>query len=216
MPPTRSRTPFTVLGCLAHGPKSGYDVKQFLERTVVHFWSESYGQIYPALRRLEEESLVEGRTEPGERGREKTVYRITEAGRERLAAWLAEPAEPVRPRYEHSLKLFFGHVVGPERSRDHVERLRSETRERLEAYREGEAELRARLEGGDAPEHVPYWLAVLRGGVRYSEMVLDWCDEVEAILDGVAEDDVAEAAAAAAGSAAKATPPTCAPDGAAS
>lgn len=23
----------------------------------------------------------------------------------------------------------------------------------------------------------PYWLAVLRGGVLYSEMVLEWCDE---------------------------------------
>ncbi|MDX1578623.1 MAG: PadR family transcriptional regulator [Gemmatimonadota bacterium] len=179
---TESRTPYTILGCLTHRPMSGYDVKQFLERTVVHFWSESFGQIYPALRRLEEEGLVEGRVEPGERGREKTVYRITEAGRQRLAGWLERPAEPVRPRYEHSLKLFFGHVVGPETSLEHVERLRRESRERLDGYRAAEAELRERLEEDDAPEHLPYWLAVLRGGVLYDEMVLSWCDEVEAML----------------------------------
>ncbi|MDX1579159.1 MAG: PadR family transcriptional regulator [Gemmatimonadota bacterium] len=180
---TVSRTPYTILGCLTHGPMSGYDVKQFLERTVVHFWSESFGQIYPALRRLEAEGLAEGREEPGDRGREKTVYRITEAGRQRLAGWLERPAEPARPRYEHLLKLFFGHVVGPDPSREHVERLRRETRGQLEAYRQGEAGLLARLEGDGAPDHVPYWLAVLRGGVRYSEMVLEWCDEVEAILE---------------------------------
>lgn len=179
---TESRTPYTILGCLTHGPMSGYDVNQFLERTVVHFWSESFGQIYPALRRLEAEGLVEGHTEPGERGRDKTVYRITEAGRQRLAGWLERPAEPVVPRYEHSLKLFFGHAVGPETSLEHVERLRRETREQLDAYREAESELRERLAAEDAPEHLPYWLAVLRGGVRYDEMVLEWCDEVEAIL----------------------------------
>ena len=188
---TESRTPYAILGCLTHGPMSGYDVKQFLQRTVVHFWSESYGQIYPALRRLESQGLVEGREEPGERGREKTVYRITEAGRQRLAGWLERPAEPARPRYEHSLKLFFGHVVGPEASREHVERLEREARERLDDYRAAESELRERLEDQEAPEHIPYWLAVLRGGVRYDEMVLDWCEEVASILEAHVASEVA-------------------------
>lgn len=180
-----SRTPYTILGCLTLRPMSGYDVKRFLDRTVVHFWSESYGQIYPTLERLEEEGLVEGRTEPGERGGEKTVYRITDAGRVRLEAWLAEPAAPVRPRYEHSLKLFFGHVVGPGTSLEHVERLREEVAASLADYREKERELVARLEEGDAPEHLPYWLTVLRGGLRYAEMVQGWCDESEALLRSV-------------------------------
>ena len=173
---TTSRTPYTILGCLTVEPMSGYDVKQFLERSVVHFWSESYGQIYPALRKLEDEGLVEGRDEPGERGREKRVYRITEAGRQELRAWLREPAEPVRPRYEHSLKLFFGHAVGPEASLEHLERLRRRTEEELARYRAWEEELEERAEREPA-SRAPYWLVVLRGGVLYSEMVLAWCDE---------------------------------------
>jgi DNA-binding PadR family transcriptional regulator len=175
---------------------SGYDVKQFLERTVVHFWSESYGQIYPALRKLEEDGVVDGRTEPGERGQEKRVYRITDAGREELRAWLREPAEPTRPRYEHSLKLFFGHNVGPEASLEHGERVRRRTEANLAQYRAREEELSERAER-ESESQAPYWLVVLRGGVLYSEMVLEWCDESESRLRALqepgADDDPAEA-----------------------
>lgn len=183
---TRSRTPYTILGCLTVEPMSGYDVKQFLEQSVVHFWSESYGQIYPALRKLEEEELVEGRNEPGDRGREKRVYRITEAGREELRRWLQEPAEPVTPRYEHSLKLFFGHIVGPKASLGHVDRLREQATESLAAYREGEDRLEERA-AEEPDSHFPYWLVVLRGGIRYAEMVLEWCDESEEALRALEE-----------------------------
>lgn len=183
---TTSRTPYTILGCLTVEPMSGYDVKQFLERSVVHFWSESYGQIYPALQQLEEEGLVEGRDEPGARGRTKRVYEITEAGREELRAWLEEPAEPVTPRYEHSLKLFFGYNVGPEASLEHLERLRRRTERDLARYRAWEEELEERAEREPA-SRAPYWLAVLRGGVLYSEMVLEWCDESASRLRDLGE-----------------------------
>jgi len=187
---SRSRTRYTILGCLTVEPMSGYDVKQYLSGTLVHFWSESYGQIYPTLGRLEEEGLVEGRDAPGERGRPKRVYSITEAGRRELEAWLREPAEPVTPRYEHSLKLFFGYNVGPEASLEHVRRLRERTGESLEAYRGWEEALASRA-GGDPRDPEPYWLAVLRGGVRYAEMVLEWCDETERSLRalGVGEEE---------------------------
>jgi DNA-binding PadR family transcriptional regulator len=186
---TRSRTPYTILGCLTIEPMSGYDVKRFLERSVVHFWSESYGQIYPALDQLEDEGLVEGREEPGERGRPKRVYRITEEGREELRRWLRQPAEPVTPRYEHSLKLFFGHNVGPRASLGHIHRLREQATEALAAYREWEDRLEEQTtENPDSP--FPYWLVVLRGGIRYAEMVREWCDESEEALRSLEETSV--------------------------
>lgn len=176
-----SRTPYSILGCLSLEPMSGYDIKRFLDRTLVHFWSESYGQLYPALRALEEEGLIAGREVPGGRGREKRIYRITDAGRERLRAWLMEPAEPARPRYEHSLKLFFGFNAPPEVSLEHLARLRRQTANTLDGYRETEGRLarRATEEPGSA---APYWLIVLRGGIRYCEMVIEWCDDSERLL----------------------------------
>lgn len=175
---TRSRTPYTILGCLTVEPMSGYDIKQFVDDCISHFWNESYGQIYPALGQLEEQGLVEGRTEPGERGRDKRVYRITDAGREELDSWLREPAEPGNVRYEHSLKLFFGYNAEPAVSLGHIRRLREQTEAALGEYEASEARLAEQAAAGPhSPAH--HWLVVLRGGIRYSRMVLEWCDESE-------------------------------------
>lgn len=172
-----NRTRYTILGCLTVEPMSGYDIKGFVDECISHFWNESYGQIYPTLKALEEDGRIEGSRERGSRGPDRIVYRITDAGREELAVWLREAAEPEQARYEHSLKIFFGHVVGPVDTLEHVERLRERTRASLDGYRETERD----LEASDAP-WAPYWLVVLRGGLRYAEMVLEWCDATEADL----------------------------------
>lgn len=182
--PRKSRTRYSILGCLTVEPQSGYDIKRFLERTVAHFWSESYGQLYPTLGTLEEEGLIEGRDVPGERGQDKRVYAITERGREALSGWLTEPPEPVRPRYEHSLKLFFGFNVPPAVSLGHIEAVRKEAAADLQAYRDAEARLAPKAQA-EPTSPAPYWLAVLRGGIRYSEMMLEWCEETEALLTGL-------------------------------
>lgn len=173
-----SRTPYAILGCLTIAPMSGYDVKQFLERPISNFWSESYGQIYPALERLEDDGLVTGRDESRD-GRERRVYAITEAGRERLRAWLERPAEAVTFRSEPTLKLFFGANAPLDATLRHVRRLRVEAEEALAHYREREPELEAKL-GED--RHAPYWLAALRGGIATTQAILAWCDETEALL----------------------------------
>ncbi|MFW6085087.1 MAG: PadR family transcriptional regulator, partial [Gemmatimonadota bacterium] len=156
-------------------------IKQFVDDCISHFWSESYGQIYPTLGRLEDEGLIEGRAEAGERGREKRVYRITDAGRQELEAWLREPAEPANARYEHSLKLFFGYNAEPAVSLAHIRRLRERTEAALAEYEESETRLAERA-AAEPDSPALHWLIVLRGGIRYSRTVLDWCDESEETL----------------------------------
>src|SRR3954465_3025674 len=96
---TRARsTPYAVLGMLSLAPMSGYDIRKESEASIGHFWSESYGQIYPALRALNAQGFVRRRA--GSRGaaRERHVYEITAKGEEALTAWRAEPprAAPTR------------------------------------------------------------------------------------------------------------------------
>ena len=43
---------WAVLGLLVQRPRSGYELKQSVDRTIRHFWAASYGQIYPELKRL--------------------------------------------------------------------------------------------------------------------------------------------------------------------
>lgn len=177
----RSRSRYTILACLTVQPMSGYDVKRFLERTIAHFWSESYGQIYPTLSQLESEGLVEGRDDDGD-GRGRRVYTLTGAGLQELRAWLAEPPEPDVPRYELSLKLFFADQLPLEETLAHLRRHRERHATQLDEYRDKEAELRERLAGSP---RLPYWLAVLRGGIRYAGMVVEWCDENIAAVEAL-------------------------------
>lgn len=176
--PRQSRTPYAILGCLTIEPMTGYDIKNFLSRRVVHFWQESYSQIYPALEELVDGGLIEGEEVEGERGRPKTLYRITQAGRDRLKAWLREPAAPMVPRYEHSLKLFFGANVGPAVCLEHLGRLLAEAREALAAFNAVEVELERKADA-QPRSHAPYQLAVLRGGIRYFQMAENWCLEAQ-------------------------------------
>src|SRR3981081_4699581 len=83
-----------ILGMLALGKHTGYDIKQFVDKSTRHFWAASYGQIYPELRRLEESGLVRGQSEPSG-GRARVVYELTGAGELALHGWLASDDEPV-------------------------------------------------------------------------------------------------------------------------
>src|ERR1700754_4773090 len=69
------------LAILAHGEASGYDLKKHWEDgPFFHLGGASFGSIYPALARLEQEGLVASReeTQPGKPPRR--VYALTQAG----------------------------------------------------------------------------------------------------------------------------------------
>ena len=47
--PKQNLTQYAVLGQLNLEPKTGYDIKQFVETNMSHFWTESYRWIYATL-----------------------------------------------------------------------------------------------------------------------------------------------------------------------
>ena len=59
-----SPTARVILGVLGLGPRTGYDIKKLTDVSTRFFWSASYGQIYPELKRLEAAGLVEATPEP--------------------------------------------------------------------------------------------------------------------------------------------------------
>src|SRR2546425_1165519 len=88
-----SPTGRVILGLIAFGKRTGYEIKAFVDKTTRYFWAASYGQIYPELKRLEDQDLVRGRPEPS-RGRARTVYELTAAGKAALEHWLEADDEP--------------------------------------------------------------------------------------------------------------------------
>ena len=54
-----SQTAYVILGLLSiESRQSGYDMRRTIQGSVGYFWGESYGQIYPTLRRLTAEGLI--------------------------------------------------------------------------------------------------------------------------------------------------------------
>jgi DNA-binding PadR family transcriptional regulator len=179
---TSNRTHFAILGFLTLGPMSGYDIKKLVEESTENFWSESFGQIYPALRRLTEEGLIEKDEAPSEGGRPRHVYSINDRGRQALAAWLREPTEPPPVRIELLLKLFFGARCDRATNRQQIFAYREQMVRDLERYRSITARLhRERAEAAD----LPYWLLTLRFGERDRAAHIAWCDEALAVLEGL-------------------------------
>ena len=103
------KSKYVMLGMLALTPQTGYTIKKWLENEYSHFWQESYGQIYPTLRKLVEEGLaVSSHNSKHGNGRGQIVYTITEAGKKELSDWLSKAPEIEKFRYEILLKISFG------------------------------------------------------------------------------------------------------------
>jgi DNA-binding PadR family transcriptional regulator len=96
------------------GVRTGYDIKKAIDTSTRFFWGASFGQIYPELRRLRDEGLIEGEDVP--RGQVKrTVYSLTPAGEQALQDWLTDTESfTFEMRDEGLLRLFFGDALSPD------------------------------------------------------------------------------------------------------
>jgi DNA-binding PadR family transcriptional regulator len=111
----RTTTPldYALLGLLHQSPQSGYDLRKVFETTAMGNYSGSPGAIYPALRRLEQEGLVEGDVDTTKALRPKKVFRPTKAGSETLSDWLVREIEreDVERRIDELMLRFAFHWV---------------------------------------------------------------------------------------------------------
>jgi DNA-binding PadR family transcriptional regulator len=73
-----------LLATLEHGPRHGYAVKEALRERSGGRFDLPTGTVYPALHRLEESGLIAGAWSVAD-GRRRRTYRLTPAGRRRLA-----------------------------------------------------------------------------------------------------------------------------------
>ena len=108
------QTDQAVLGALSVESMSGYALRQAISDVLGHFWSESFGQIYPTLAELRAAGLVEVTQADAD---SKPKFAITGRGPEHLRARLSEPPQSARPRNGTLLRLFFGRHLGLDRCR---------------------------------------------------------------------------------------------------
>jgi PadR family transcriptional regulator, regulatory protein AphA len=176
-------TAYVILGVLAvGGDLSGYEIRRWITDAVGFFWSESYGQIYPELRRLTKAGLIKAL--PGDTARNVQRYRLLKPGQAKLRDWLGKKPQPERPRSEALLKLFFGSVATGETSRAILHGIAEATRARAAALDDAES---AALTGERASPNLVHMLITILSGRRAFAARLAWADDAQALLDAHAK-----------------------------
>src|SRR3972149_2654751 len=69
-------------------PMYGYQIAKLLEESGPDFPMMKQGTLYPVLRSLEENGLLESTVEPSVSGPPRRYYKITEDGRSALKEWM--------------------------------------------------------------------------------------------------------------------------------
>ena len=170
----KNRTEFAILGMLTLEPMSGYDFRKAADQCLAFFWQESYGQIYPTLKKMYEKGYLSQSRVKSEGKPDKHVYSITKKGEEAFCKWLDQQTRIEPRKNELLLKLFFGGKT------NHDEQIRE-----LESIKETNKKLLAELKdiedwhlkNYDHHALTPYWLMTIRFGIHRVSAMINWCTE---------------------------------------
>src|ERR1035441_5790648 len=133
----RNQTAYVILGLLSiESNQSGYDIHKTVQGSVGYFWGESYGQIYPTLKRLAEEGLIEPSKSTSSARPQRRQYCLTAAGRARLQEWLAVPYRDDPPYHEVLLQPSLGRAGAPSVSIGHIREFQDKLRRLLATFLE--------------------------------------------------------------------------------
>ena len=170
----RKQSSFVILGILAiHPNQTGYEIRKTIEQSVGFFWGESYGQIYPTLKRLVADGLIVASVSGSNTRAGRQEYSTTPDGELRLQEWIAVPYRDDPPRNEFLLKLFFGNDVAPSVSISHIRRFQEKNRSMLMMLLE--LERQSSGHGSQFPGF-PFWMMTLKFGVSQLNAALEWSE----------------------------------------
>src|SRR6266567_4798459 len=171
-------TSYALLSHLAMKPWSAYELAVQRQRYFRYFWPRAQRGLYTELKRLAALGYAELETAHTGR-RARSVYSITERGREALRGWLVQPLAPIGLEFEGLLRIFASPLGTKEQLMRTLVQLRMEVDE-MTAFNDGIAQ--EYLEGRAPFQHQAY--------VR--TLVVDFITDWMAAIDGWLERTAAE------------------------
>jgi DNA-binding PadR family transcriptional regulator len=181
-------TSYAILSLLGVRSWTTYQLAQQMDRSVGHMWPRAASVVYEEPKRLVARGLAASHREYTGR-RRSTVYSITPAGRDALAAWLELPGAGPTYEFEALLKVAFadhGSLAGLRTNlsavRAWAEQEQALAAERLRDYAET---------GGPYPERLPVIALASRFYVEMAGAIArwaDWADEASRDWQGVTID----------------------------
>ncbi len=131
-----------ILGLLKDRAMHGYEIKKELTAQLGQFWQVSYGSLYPSVRRLEKNGMVERYYPKEEVARRKNIYRITPQGEELFTSRLCERTAVVDDARFGVRFAFFRYMNANdrvdllERRRAYLTEMVADLKEKLKSYKE--------------------------------------------------------------------------------
>jgi PadR family transcriptional regulator AphA len=185
-----------LLALISAGPSTGYDAAKRFRSTVGHLWHAPDSQIYPELRRMQADGLLEAEQVPwGKKHATKTQYTITEAGRHALAEWQRTPIDYTPERdLAHLIAAYFEWAPDTAEPRERLAEHITHFTDVLESAQQqirgiderSNATLSRRLESSDPSQHeriIAYKRFAYAGKIARAEAEIAWAKEGLGLLD---------------------------------
>lgn len=158
-----------ILGLLAEGPASGYDLLATFQETLVNVWPATQSQLYGELNKLAKDGLIEV-TATGARGRKE--YGVTEAGLEELRRWVIH-VDPVGVgRNDMLLRVFFLGQLSKSEARAYLEQERYGTEKHAEILQK----IEETVDWENGGNLATYGRIALEWGLRFTKMQREWAE----------------------------------------
>ena len=180
-----SQSTYGVMAILSEGAKSGYEIKKFLSAPELFYWRESYGNIYPILKRLKANGLVR-QIDADVKKKRRIYYQLNDKGREELARWLAKAPVLNRFRVEMLMKIRFGEMVGVDTIKSNIEHYREMSLLEIDECKEI---IDALEHSGDESLKTLLRIMTTNYFLRFKEACFEWCKESIELLDNWSADN---------------------------
>lgn len=177
---------YVLLGGLNYRPLTGYQLKQWVDQTTRHFWNAHTSQVYRTLDSLEADGLAHSEIQEQPTRPDRRLYTITQAGRDDLYKWLAQPMTEIEPTKDALIvRVFFSAQLDKATVLMQLRLQRALHQQQLDLLR---GEIVQQIAAGHAANptfarDVLLWDIARRSGELMEEAYIRWLDEAIARID---------------------------------
>ncbi len=169
---------YALLGFLYNENMTGYQLKQYFDRSIKYFWPVSLSQIYPTLNQMSEDGLLNVEIIHQNKPLNSKVYHITAKGQEAFNKWIAAPIGAPVLRNAFLIKIFMGHLAGKDIIVSQLKQQIELSKERLQVYQKSKKHLEEEhLSKEYMVTETKYWEATVDYGIKFDEFTIAWCED---------------------------------------
>lgn len=172
---------YAILGLVNRSPITGYDITKEFNKELANFWYAKHSQIYPELKKLVDEGLLEFEIIIAGESLEKKLYSITEKGKDDFRNWLlkTEDLEPT-PKDKFKLRMYFSEMLKKEELVFQLEQQLIKRNKKLKFLNNVFNTYEGSIPDLNSPEFGDYM--VLDGAILRERAYIDWINRYINIL----------------------------------